>query len=171
MRVKKGLRGQRKRPLPRETGPKGPCDPLPNTNKREMDPERPCPNGRGRCLSLGPHSGEGQARWPGGMPRTMTGPPLLVRVKKNSRKTQRHGEKEKQGKRSTENPCRLASQEKGLRRSKENPKNARGPEWHPEKTPRSGTHGQNGQKQTRRDTKTEKEKAKQVRVGVCPVTT
>ena len=78
VRVKKGLRGQRKRPLPRETGPKGPCDPQPNTNKREMDPERPCPNGRGRCLSLGPHSGEGQARWPGGTPRSMTGPPLLV---------------------------------------------------------------------------------------------
>ena len=27
---------------------------------------RRCPNLRGRCLSPGPHSGEGQARWPVG---------------------------------------------------------------------------------------------------------
>ena len=171
MRVKKGLRGQRKRPLPREKGPRGPCDPLPNTSKRKMDPERPCPNGRGRCALPWPSLGRRAGAMAWGYASYDDGSAPSSACEKNSRKTQRNGEKEKQGKRSTENPCRLASQEKGLRRSKENPKNARGPEWHPEKTPRSGTHGQNGQKQTRRDTKTEKEKAKQVRVGVCPVTT
>ena len=62
VRVKKGVRGQRKRPLPREKGPRGPCDPLPNTSKRKMYPERPCPNGRARWRSPGPHSGAGRVR-------------------------------------------------------------------------------------------------------------
>ena len=32
-------------------------------------------------------------------------------------------------------PCRLASEKKASEKSRENPKNARGPEWHPDKTP------------------------------------
>ena len=135
VRVKKGLRGQRKRPLPREKGPRGPCDPLLNTGKRKKYPERPCPNGRGRCLPLGPHSGEGQARWPGGMPRTMTGPPLLVRVKK-SRKTQQKGKTKTRERSDQKHPCRLASRERASEEYQENPKNARGPEWHPDKNAR-----------------------------------
>ena len=74
------------------------------------------------------------------------------------------GKKKSKTKETHEDPCRLASQEKGLRRSKENPKNPRGPEWHPGKTPRSGTHGQNGQnRQKRRDTKRKRTR----KTGAC----
>ena len=42
----------------------------------------------------------------------------------------------------------------------------------PRKTPRSGTHGQNGRnRQKRRETKRKKNKQKQVRAKGCPVTT
>ena len=72
--------------------------------------------------------------------------------------------KEKQNKSNTRRPLPPRVPRKGLRRSKENPKNARGPEWHPGKTPRSGTHGQNGRKrQKRRDTKRKKTR----KTGAC----
>ena len=81
------------------------------------------------------------------------------------------GKKPRQEKEAQKNPCRLASREKGLRRFKENPKNARGPEWHPEKPPRSRTHGQNGRNKKAAGHKQEKEPATPVRVRGCPVTT
>ena len=155
--MKKCLRGQRKRPLPRETGPKGPCDPLPNTQKRKMDPEMPCPNGRGRCLSLGPHSGEGQARWPGGTPRTMTGPPLLVRVKKAAKQNEKR--KNNTSTRSKKTPLPPRVQETGLREVPRESKNARGPEWHSDKTPEGkDARPKRVNRQTPRGTKTRKRK-------------
>ena len=40
-----------------------------------------------------------------------------------------------QAREAKKHPCRLASEKKASEKSRENPKNARGPEWHPDKTP------------------------------------
>ena len=121
-------------PPPRTKGPgrcasEGPCDPLAHkqaVKNPEKEGTKPSALEALPWPPLGPGAGE------------ITRCPLrrdhLLGLKKCSRKTKQEGEKETQSKRSTENPCRLASQGKGLRRSKENPKNARGQEWHPEKT-------------------------------------
>ena len=92
---------------------------------------------------------------------------LPTRASRKSVAAERKGEKEKQGRRRTRKPLPPRVPRKGPRKGranklkphkfKENPKTARGPEWHPGKTPRSGTHGQNGQnRQKRRDTKKKK---------------
>ena len=94
-------------PPPSKNGPRGPCDPLPNTDKRKRYPERPCPNGRARWRSPSPPSGAGRVRLPGGMPRSTTGQPLLVGVKKPQ--TQQKGENKNNRKNRPEHPCRLAS--------------------------------------------------------------
>ena len=72
-------------------------------------------------------------------------------------------------------PCRLASEKKASEKPRENPKNARGPEWHPDKTP----EGKDARpKVFKREinpvaagTQTRKRTETPVRVGVCPVTT
>ena len=126
----------------------------------------------------GPHSGAGRVRRPGGMPRTKTGPPLLDRVKKPQNTTE--GENKNNRKKQPKPPLPPSRPEKGPQKgrassspvgSRRIPKNARGPEWHPEKTPRSGTHGQKGRTNKCERDKKGTGKATQVRVGVCPVTT
>ena len=108
----------------------------------------------------GPQSGAGRVRRPGGMPRTTTGPPLLVGVKKAAKHNRRGTQKQQKETTKTLLPPRVqkrASEGASVlkpRKFQENPQNARGPEWHPEKTPRSGTHGQKGRtRQVRRDKK------------------
>ena len=116
-------------------------------------------------------------------PPSPTSVRLPTRASRNrcGRKT-KQGEKENKAEEAQENPCRLASQEKGLgkgERTSSSPISTRRiPKTHgaqngtPRKPPRSGTHGQNGRnRQKRRDTKRRKGTAKQVRVRGCPVTT
>ena len=50
------------------------------------------------------------------------------------RKTERNGEKQNKAQEAEKLPCRLASEKKASEKSRENPKNTRGPEWHPDKT-------------------------------------
>ena len=96
-------------------------------------------------------------------PPSPTSVRLPTRASRNS-VAAKHKGKRKQGRRSTRKPLPPRVPRKGPRKGranklkphkfKENPKNARGPEWHPEKPPRSRTHGQNGRnRQKRRDTK------------------
>ena len=115
----------------------------------------------------GPHSGAGRVRRPGGMPRTTTGPPLLVGVKKAA-KHNRRGKTKTTERNDQKHPCRLASRKRASEEYQENPKNAWGPEWHPEKTPRSGTHGQKGRTNKCGGTKKEQEKATQGACGGVP---
>ena len=107
-------------------------------------------------------------------PPSPTSVRLPTRASRNS-VAAKHKGKRKQGRRSTRKPLPPRVPRKGPRKGranklkphkfKENPKKARGPEWHPEKPPRSRTHGQNGRnRQKRRDTK---KKRKQQNKCVC----
>ena len=112
---KRDLRGQIKRPLPSKNCPGGPCDPLPDTNKQKIPRNvKPVAKRARSTAPPGPHSGAGRVRRPGGMPRTTTGPPLLVGVKKAA-KHNRKG-KQKQQKETTKTPLPPCVQKKGLRR-------------------------------------------------------
>ena len=148
VRVKNGTRGGRKVPRPQ--------------HKRS----------RTRCVRGWAFPWESLLRGVGKTTLSPTSVRLPTRASRNvwpQNKTE--WEKKKPSTRSTEHPCRLASQEKGPQsKYQENPKNARGPERHPEENARSGTHSQNGQKQVRRDIKREKEQTKKCVWG-CPVTT
>ena len=102
-------------------------------------------------LSPGSHSSEGWVRLPAGLVRP---PPVLLEnvwpQKQNTRGKRKHRQEKPK-----ENPCRLASQEKGLRRFKENPKNRAGPRMatpkNHQEAGRTAKTGRNRQK--RRDTK------------------
>ena len=112
--------------------------------------------------SPGPHSGQGRARLPVAHFGEITYSGIS---KKCSRKTKQKRKKKTRTREAQENSCRLASQEKGLRRSKENPKNGRGPEWHPEKNAKKQDARPKRAKQTKAaGHKQEKKPEKQVRV-------
>ena len=106
----------------------------------------------------------------------------LLGFSRQSVAAKRKGEKKNKAEEAQEDPCRLAFQEKGLRRgertnsspisSRRIPKPRGAQNGTPRKTPRSRTHGQNGRnRQKRRDTNKEKKPARQVRVRGRPVTT
>ena len=134
-RVKKGLRGQRKRPLPREKGPRGPCDPLLNTEAKKVS--RKAVSKRLRTMpppwpSLGRRAGAmawGYAAYDDGSAPSSS-------CEKKSRKTQQKGKTKTRERSDQKHPCRLASRERASEEYQENPKNARGPEWHPDKNAR-----------------------------------
>ena len=91
--------------------------------------------------------------------------PTRASIKSVAAKQNRRGKRKTRTREAQENPCRLASQEKGLRRSKENPKNARGPEWHPEKNAEKQDARPKRAKQTKAaGHKQERKPEKQVRV-------
>ena len=108
-----GPEGAAKCPLPNRKGPgrkasEGPCDPLAH-KKAVENPEKEGTNLPLDRASPGPHSGQGWARRP-------FSPLRASRNAWPQNKTE--GEKQKPITRSTEHPCRLASQEKkGLRTS------------------------------------------------------
>ena len=149
---KKGLRGQTKTPPPSQKGPgrcasEGPCDPVPD-KIRQPNPKTggDQPSAR-RGAPPCPHSGKGAGRRaPRACRRSSHWLGLLVkRVKpQNKNKTKEEKKTTNKDQKPRNTPAASRPKKKGLGRFKENPKNARGPEWHPEKTPRSGTHGQNG---------------------------
>ena len=71
---------------------------------------RRCPNLRGRCLSLGPHSGEGQARWPGvSRVRWRVRPASCVKCRPRKRHNKPHPPKEDKDKRKVNPSCRSSS--------------------------------------------------------------
>ena len=156
--VKRACEGARKRPPPhtkrpwtqRVRGSPAPqatkdADKIPKKGAANMPPPKNGP-------SPGSHSSEGWVRLPSGLVKTTPG----LSRKSVAAKRKRGKRKTKQEKH-TKTLAASRPKKKGLRRSKENPKNARGPEWHPGKTPRSGTHGQNGRnREKRRDTKKKK---------------
>ena len=88
------------------------------------------------------------------------------------RKTKRNGEKQNKTQEAEKLPCRLASEKKASEKSRENPKNARGPEWRPDKTrEKKDARPKRENKPNAAGTQTRKGKKHKVRVGVCPVTT
>ena len=115
------------------------------TNKPSKTQKRRGPTLRARRRSPGPHSGAGRVRRPDVMPfsaqRPTRGCPLRLESllglleKVCGRKTERNGEKQNKTQEAAKLPCRLASEKKASEEYQENPKNARGPEWHPAKTP------------------------------------
>ena len=129
------------RPLPSKNGPGGPCDPQPNTKNRKRQPVSKRARATARALTRA----QGGFDDPGVMPRTTTGPPFLVCVKKAANTTE--GENKKQQKKSNQNTLAASRPEKGPQKGRvvSNPQstekirqkrqNARGPERHPDKTP------------------------------------
>ena len=92
------------------------------------------------------------------------GPGLLVKSVQPQNKTKR-GKGKNKDKRSTAKPLPPRVPRKGAsegaselnpHKFQENPKNPRGPEWRPEKTPRSRTHGQKGRNNKRGGTQKQK---------------
>ena len=151
MRVKTGLRGQKKRPLPRQKArdamrPKVPVI-LWQTKYAVKIPKKGASRAPAQNWAVpGSHSSEGWVRLPAGLVRP---PPVFL---ENAWPQNKRG-KRKQGKRSTGKPLPPSVPRKGPRnKHQENPKNARGPEWHPEKRQEAGRTAKTG-KQTRRDTK------------------
>ena len=169
VRVKKGLCGGTKNPHPRQKALDAgrPWVPGPTGNKIcRQNPTKRGVHSPAQKRTPWPSLGRGAGEIPFTHFGEITYSGFLDKVWPQNKRG-----KEKQNKSNTRKPLPPRVPRKGLRRSKENPKNARGPEWHPGKTPRNGTHGQNGRKrQKRRDTKRKKPE-KQVRVRGCPVTT
>ena len=166
------VRRQRKCPLPRQKAldavrPRVPVT-LWLTNKPSKTQKRRGPTLRARGAPLALTRARGGRDHP--LP-TSARSPTRASIKSVAAKQNRRGERNTRTREAQENPCRLASQEKGLRRSKENPKNARGPEWHPEKNAeKQDARPKRAKQKARRDTKREKEQAKRCVWG-CPVTT
>ena len=160
------------RPLPSKNGPGGPCDPLPDTKKRKKNPEtlRPGANWSRSTAPPGPHSGAGRVRRPGGMPRTKTGPPLLVGVKKAAN-TQQKG-KTKQQKETTKNTLAASRPEKGPQKSTRRIPKTRGAQnGTPRKHQEAGRTAKKGEQTSAAGQQKEQGKKHKVRLGVCPVTT
>ena len=160
VRVKKGLCGGTKSPHPRQKALDAgrPWVPGPTGNKIcRQNPTKRGVHSPAQRRTPWPSLGRGAGETTAGLVR-----PPPVNLEKVWPQNKRG--KEKQNKSNTRKPLPPRVPRKGLRRSKENPKNARGPEWHPGKTPRSGTHGQNGRKrQKRRDTKRKRTR----KTGAC----
>ena len=101
----------------------------------------------------------------------MTGPPLLVRVKKAAKQNEKG--KNNTSTRSKETPLPPRVQEKGLREVPRESKKRPGPRMAPrQNTRRKGRTAKTGeQKNAAGDKDKKKEKEHKVRVGVCPITT
>ena len=139
---------------------------------RQKKNTRRGPTLRPRGAPPSPHSGEGRARSPVlALFGEITSSGCLekcVAAKQNRRgktktKHKKHGNTlaASRPKRASEGASELKP-----RKFQENPKNAWGPEWHPEKAPGERTHGQNGRKTNRGGTKRRKKRPQPVRVGV-----
>ena len=170
------VRGRRKSPLPRQKGPgrwasKGPCDPLADKICRHNPTKGGVHSPHARRRSSWPSLGRGAGETPFTHFGDITYSGFLDKAWPQD-KTK--GEKEKPSKRSTapaaSRPKKRASEgasELKPHKFQENPKNARGPEWHPEKPPRSRTHRQHGRnRQKRRDTKRKETSKTSACVGV-----
>ena len=159
---KKGLRGQKKRPLPRQKArdaarPRVPVT-LWLTNKPSKTQKRRGPTLRARGAPLVLTRARGGRDHP--LPTSARSPTRAEKACSRKTKQNKRG-KEKQGNRSTRKPLPPRVPRKGLRRFKENPKNARGPEWHPEKNAeKRDARPKRAKQQTRRDTKKRKGKSK-----------
>ena len=139
-------------PLPSKNGPGGPCDPLPDTKKQKKKPRNFKPvSKRARTTALpGPSLGRGAGSTTRGYASYDDGSAPSSWCEKAAKHNRRG--KQKQQRETTKTPLPPRVQKRASegvselkpRKFQENPKNVRGPEWHPGKTPRSGTHGQNG---------------------------
>ena len=87
-----------------------------------------------------------------------------------SRKTQQKGKKNNRKKR-PKHPCRLASRKRASEEFQENPKNAWAQNGAPRKHQEAGRTAKKGEQTNAAGQEKEQEKATEVRVGVCPVTT
>ena len=120
------------------------------TSKKYPETLSPWPNGRARRRPRALTRARGGYDDPGACHVRRRVRPFQLVWKKPQNTTE--GENKNNRKKRPKHPCRLASRKRASegaselkpRKFQENPKNARGPEWHPEKTPRSGTHGQKG---------------------------
>ena len=182
--MKKGLRGGRKKhPHPRQKGPgrrasEGPCDPLAHKKGRQNPTEGgDQPSALDRAIprpSLGRGGGRDHPR--PASARSRGGPSRKsVAAKQNKTKGKKKTRQEKHRKTlAASRPKKRASEgasELEPRKFQENPKNARGPEWHPEKNAKKrDARPKRAKPQARRDTKREKEQTKRCVWG-CPVTT
>ena len=100
----------------------------------------------------GPHSGAGRVRRPGGMPRTATGPPLLVGVRRAAKHNRRG--KQKQQKETTKTPLPPHVQKKGLRRAPGKSQKRAGPRMASRKNSKKrDARPKRANKQARRDKK------------------
>ena len=117
----------------------GATQPSPQRTKRLLgpcDPKQTLASKRNHTGGLSPSAREGHSTW-GALPQGAGETTCFLEVW--SRKTGKTTD-QKRNKRL----YRLASKKQASEQSRENPKNARGPEWHPEETPeRKRTHGQN----------------------------
>ena len=88
---------------------------------------------------------------------------------KQAAKQNETGKNKTRHKKRPKHPCRLASRERASEEYQENPKNARGPEWHPDKTPEGkDARPKRVNRQKRRGTKTRKRKKTQGACGGVP---
>ena len=167
----KGTRGGNTRPLPSKRVPGVPVT-LCQTQRSEKAP-RNCKPVSKRARSTappGPHSGAGRVRRPGGTPRTTTGPPFLVGVKKAAKHNRRG--KQKHQKETTKTPLPPRVQKKGLRRVPGESQKSVGPRMAPQgNTKQQDARPKKVSRQARWDNKRNKDKQHKVRLGVCPVTT
>ena len=105
----------------------------------------------------GPHSGAGRVRRPGGMPRTTTGLPLLVGVKRAAKHNRRG--KQKQQKETTKTPLPPRVQKKGLRRVPGESQKRAGSRMAPRKNAKKrDARPKRANKQARRDKKRNRKK-------------
>ena len=172
---KRAERGRKKTPLSQTNGPgrrasEGPCDP-PADKIRRQNPRR----GGGQPSALdraspGPHLGEGAGAITRGRPPRDhgAGPSRKSVAAKQNRRGKRKTRQEKHRKTlAASRPKKRASEgasELKPHKFKENPKNARGPEWHPEKNAKKqNARPKRAKQKARRDTKREKEKP----TGAC----
>ena len=120
--------------------------------------------------SPGDHSPEGRAWTARGAARCKHRLGPSRKGVKPQNKTKRG--KATQAREAKKHPCRFASEKKASEKSRENPRNAWGPEWHPDKTPEGkDARPKREINPVAAGTQTRKTKKHQVRVGVCPVTT
>ena len=176
MRVKTGLRGQKKRPLPRQKAqdavrPRVPVT-LWLTKKPSKTPKRRGPTLRPRGASPRPHSGEGRARSPiPASARSRAGPSS----KKCAAAKQKRGKGKTRTREAQQNPCRLASQEKGPQKgrassspisSRRIPKTPGAQNGAPKKRQEAGRTAKKGETTSAAGHKNKKGTSKKVRVGV-----
>ena len=177
VRVKKGLRGQIKRPLPeKKKGPRGPCDPVAAKRRPSKTPKQEGTNPPREALPLALTRARGGRDHPMLCPFRLKKPtrgcPLRLESllglleKVRGRKTERNGEKQNKTQEAEKLPCRLASEKKASEKSRENPKNARGPEWRPDKTPEGKDARPKRENKPVAAGHKKKKKKTQVRVGV-----
>ena len=174
VRVNKGLRGQKKRPLPRQKArdaarPRVPVT-LWLTNKPSKTQKRRGPTLRARGAPLALTRARGGRDHP--LPTSARSPTRAEKVCSRKTKQNKRGKRKTRQEKHKKTLAASRPKKKASEGSRRIPKTRGAQNGTPRKTPRSGTHGQNGRNNKRGGTqKREKEKAKQVRVRGCPVTT